>query len=140
MARIYVETSIARFYYEVRSELEMVARRNWTREWFDISSGTDELVTSAAVLQELERGDFPGRKDAIDLILGLLPLAITDRVLEIVDEYISQKLMPLDPAGDALHLALASCHDCDFLVTWNCRHLALLRHFISNSLREDIFI
>ena len=86
MARIYVETSIARFYYEVRSELEMVARRNWTREWFDISSGTDELVTSAAVLQEVERGDFPGRKDAIDLILGLLPLAITDRVSEIADE------------------------------------------------------
>ncbi len=32
--------------------------------------------------------------------------------------------MPTDPAGDALHLALASYHKCDFLVTWNCRHLA----------------
>ncbi len=129
MARIYVETSIASFYFEVRSEPEMVARRNWTREWFDLSSGADELVTSAAVLQELERGDFPGRKDAIDLILGLLPMAITDRVLEIVDEYISQRLMPLDPAGDALHLALASHHNCDFLVTWNCKHLANANKF-----------
>ena len=124
MSRIYVETSIASFYYEVREEPDMVARRNWTREWFDTASQADELVTSAAVLQELERGEFPGREDAIALTLGLTPLAISDRVLEIVDEYISRKLMPLDPAGDALHLALASYHGCDFLVTWNCRHLA----------------
>jgi hypothetical protein len=34
------------------------------------------------------------------------------------------KLMPADPGGDAMHLALASYHKCDFLVTWNCRHLA----------------
>jgi len=37
--------------------------------------------------------------------------------------------MPTDPAGDALHLALASYHKCDFLVTWNCRHLANANKF-----------
>ena len=37
--------------------------------------------------------------------------------------------MPADPAGDALHLALASFHRCDFLVTWNCRHLAKANKF-----------
>lgn len=31
---------------------------------------------------------------------------------------------PYVPAGDALRLALASYHKCDFLVTWNCEHLA----------------
>jgi len=35
MARIYVETTIPSFYHEVRSEPEMVARRNWTREWWN---------------------------------------------------------------------------------------------------------
>jgi hypothetical protein len=37
--------------------------------------------------------------------------------------------MPADPAGDALHLALASYHKCDFLVTWNCQHLANANKF-----------
>jgi hypothetical protein len=129
LARIYVETTIASFYFEVRSEPEMIARKNWTREWFDEAIQTEELVTSAAVLQELQGGNFPGKADAIQWILALAPLAINDRVLEIVDEYIIRRLMPLDPAGDALHLALASHHACDFLVTWNCRHLANANKF-----------
>ena len=37
--------------------------------------------------------------------------------------------MPADPAGDALHLALASFYKCDFLVTWNCLHLANANKF-----------
>ena len=42
---------------------------------------------------------------------------------------LAHRLMPKDPAGDALHLALASHHRCDFLVTWNCRHLANANKF-----------
>ena len=49
----------------------MVSRRLWTREWFDISNQVDELVTSAAVIEELERGDFPGREEAIELVTPL---------------------------------------------------------------------
>ena len=37
--------------------------------------------------------------------------------------------MPDDPVGDALHLAIASYHKCDFLLTWNCRHLANANKF-----------
>ena len=129
MHRIYVETTIPSFYHEVRSVPEMVARRKWTRDWFDVASKTDELVTSAAVLIELERGLFPGRADAIDMIADLIPLAITDEVERIVEEYISRLLMPSDPSGDALHLALASFYECDFLVTWNCKHLANANKF-----------
>ena len=50
-------------------------------------------------------------------------------VVEIVEAYIHHKVMPADPAGDALHLALASYHRCDFLVTWNCKHLANANKF-----------
>ena len=124
MSRIYVETTIPSFYFEVRTEPTMVSRRLWTREWFDASNQVDELVTSSAVLEELERGTFPGREDAMDLIAGLAPLPIIDAIREIVHEYIARLLMPADPSGDALHLALASYYGCDFLVTWNCKHLA----------------
>ncbi len=129
MSLIYIETTIPSFYHEVRSDPTNVARREWTREWYDVAIQTDDLATSAAVLQELLRGEFPGKSSAVAMITALDALPITDRVLEIVDEYIARQLMPQDPAGDALHLAIASYYACDFLVTWNCKHLANANKF-----------
>jgi 4-amino-4-deoxy-L-arabinose transferase-like glycosyltransferase len=63
-------------------------------------------------------------------LVSKLPLvAINQAVAEIASTYIAHSVMPADPAGDALHLALASYHKCDFLVTWNCRHLANANKF-----------
>ena len=130
MARIYIETTIASFYYEVRTGPEMVARRNWTRRWFDAANaGSDELVTSLAVEAELEAGGFPGKADALALIANLPLVDLNDSVAEAVDAYISHRVMPNEPTGDALHLAAASFHRCDFLVTWNCRHIANANEF-----------
>jgi len=129
MATHYVETSIPSFFYEVRTEAEMVARRNWTRRWWDSLPSSDELVTSPAVIDELRRGEFPGQSDALALIQPFPVLEITDAIGEIVEAYIKHQLMPADPFGDALHLALASHHRCDFLVTWNCKHLANANKF-----------
>ena len=129
MATQYVETSIPSFYFEVRSEPAMVARRDWTRQWWDSLSVVDELVTSPAVVDELVRGVFPGKGDALALMKALPVLEITDAIEEIVEAYIAHQLMPADPFGDALHLALASYHRCDFLVTWNCKHLANANKF-----------
>ena len=130
MSRIYVETSIASFYFEVRDDAEMVARRNWTRRWFDAAlDGTEHIVTSLAVIAELERGEFPGKHEALELFSRLPVEDVTDEVLEIAEAYIAHKVMPNDPAGDALHLAIASYHKCDFLVTWNCKLLANANKF-----------
>jgi predicted nucleic acid-binding protein len=129
MAIYYIETTIPSFYFEVRPEPDMVARRDWTRRWYDATINTDRVVSSAAVLAELENGDFPGRDDSLRLLDELELLSIDSAVSEIVEAYTHHKLMPVDPFGDALHLALASYHRCDFLVTWNCQHLANARKF-----------
>jgi hypothetical protein len=127
--RAYVETSIPSFYFEARVAADMVARREWTRSWWALASDAVELVTSLAVIDELERGDFPARQDCLRLVSGLPVLAIEPPVLEIVEAYIRHRVMPADPAGDALHLAVASYHRCDFLITWNCKHLANANKF-----------
>lgn len=127
--RIYVETTIPSFYFEPRSDAEMVARREWTRRWWAGAGDIYELVTSAAVVEELSRGDFPARQDCLRLIEHLPLVPMEQAVAEIVRTYIAQKVMPRDPVGDALHLALASHHRCDFLVTWNCHHLANANKF-----------
>lgn len=130
MARIYLETTIASFYHEVRPEPEMVARRNWTRRWFDAARvSSDEIVTSLAVEAELLAGDFPNRKAALALVAELPLVDLNEAVAEVVDAYIAHQVMPRDPQGDALHLAAAAFHRCDFLVTWNCRYLANANKF-----------
>lgn len=128
-ATVYVETSIPSFYHEIRTDPEMLARRQWTREWWQHARTRYELVTSPAVVSELERGDYPGRAACLELIAALPLLAVEPAVVEIAETYIARQVMPADPAGDALHLALASFHRCDFLVTWNCQHLANANKF-----------
>jgi hypothetical protein len=107
----------------------MVARRTWTRQWWDEQRFAFGLFSSDAVVDELERGDHPVRERALSLIEPLELLPIESEVVEVVAAYIQHKLMPDDPLGDALHLALASYHKCDFLLTWNCRHLANANKF-----------
>jgi predicted nucleic acid-binding protein len=107
----------------------MVARRDWTRDWWDNHRQDYLLVTSEAVLDELTRGDFPNKENALLLIKDVSLLEIDDPVTEIVEAYVRHKLMPQNPLGDALHLALASYYKCDFLLTWNCKHLANANKF-----------
>lgn len=128
-AKVYIETSIPSFFFETRAEPEMVARRDWTRQWWNEVGSRYWRLTSPAVLDELERGEFTTKKRCLELV-GELPLVpIEPPVSEIVEAYIRHQVMPNDPLGDALHLALASYHKCDFLLTWNCRHLANANKF-----------
>ncbi|MEK9148772.1 MAG: type II toxin-antitoxin system VapC family toxin [Candidatus Desantisbacteria bacterium] len=127
--RVYIETSIPSFYHEIRTEPEMIARRSWTREWWEQQSYHYELVTSLAVIEELERGDYPTKSAALALMKSIPILPVEEPIPEIVEAYIARKLMPDDVAGDAFHLAMASYHQCHFLLTWNCQNLANANKF-----------
>jgi hypothetical protein len=120
----YVETTIPSFFHTTRRAPTARARRTWTRLWWHHAPARYHLVTSEAVLDELREGDYPSRAAALALIDRLPRLSLSPAIGDIATAYIRHRLMPADPAGDALHLALASFHRCDFLVTWNCRHLA----------------
>jgi hypothetical protein len=84
-----------------------------------------QLVTSFVVEEELRLiPDANRRNAALTLILPLEQVIYTPAVAEIVEVYLAHKLMPHEGLGDAAHLALASYHECDMLITWNCKHLA----------------
>lgn len=63
-ARVYVETTIPSFNHEVRTSPDIVARRDWTRQWWENAPEQYELVTSPAVLDELAGGLPERRRDA----------------------------------------------------------------------------
>ena len=127
--RVYIETSIPSFYFEARIEPEMIARRNWTRDWWDHQARKYDLVTSLAVIEELSDGNYPNKKNVLGLMKDVTIIPVDEEIIEIVDAYIAHKAMPKDPRGDALHLAMATYHKCDFLLTWNCQHLANANKF-----------
>lgn len=108
----------------------MAARQNWSRRWLEAAlAGPDELVSSLAVQAELEAGAYPNQAEMLALLARLPLLELNEAVAEVVDAYIAHQVMPKDPAGDALHLAAASFHRCDFLVTWSCRPIANANKF-----------
>lgn len=108
--KVYIETSIPSFYYEERPEPDMVARKLWTRQWWEQSGSYYSLVTSVAVLDELRQGTYPNKTAVLDLVNTLPLIPVTQEIVEIVQTYIQHHVMPQDPVGDALHLALASYH------------------------------
>jgi predicted nucleic acid-binding protein len=121
---VYIETTIPSFYHSMRSTPEMIAVGQWTRDWWDGESFRYQLVTSRAVLKELEQGEHRNKSEKLAMLRNIPLLAINTPVAEIVEIYIQRKIMPANATGDALHLALASFYNCDYLLTWNCKHIA----------------
>lgn len=107
----------------------MVARRHWTRQWWGQCSGRYRLLTSEGVIAELQEGKYETQVEAIGLMQNVLRLDVVDDIANIIDVYLANHLMPKERLGDALHLALASYHKCDFLLTWNCSHIANANKF-----------
>ena len=121
---VYIETTIPSFYYECREETLFLAMRQWTREWWSDDKNSYRCFTSDAVITELEGGSHPNKEQKVALLDEVELLEINYSIEEIVEVYISNYLMPKDDLGDALHLAIASYYKMDFLLTWNCQHLA----------------
>ena len=119
---IYIETTIPSYYCDDRPALAADIAR--TREWWDSERDAYECFISAIVMEELSAGNYPGRSDCLALVAGVPLLDVTEEVLDIAEVYRDRQLMPASPSADALHVAVASCYRMDYLLTWNCRHLA----------------
>jgi predicted nucleic acid-binding protein len=127
---VYIETSIPSFYHENRTSIAAVARREWTRTWWNTQRSNFEVFTSEAVYSELEKAPKPKQEQCLELLNGIALLQIEEEVATIVETYIAHKIMPQNALGDALHLAITSYYECDYLLTWNCRHIANASKFV----------
>lgn len=124
MPSVYIETTVPSYYHETRFSPHAAAWRDVTRQWWDRHRRRYDLCTSRFVLAGLARAPAPKGGRARSLLKGLAVLDEPPGLEEVVVYYIERKLTPAEAGGDAVHLALASMHSMDFLLTWNCRHLA----------------
>ena len=122
--RIYVETSIISYLASRLSRnLVGAARQQLTQEWWDTRSNY-ELYISEVVARECAAGDPDAAKKRLDAIDGLTLLRTTPEAVGISKALVEHHIIPVKAAEDALHIAIATVHAMDFLLTWNCKHIA----------------
>ena len=119
---VYIETTVPSYYCDERTA--HVNEINRTREWWDTERDTYECFISPVVLEELQGGDYPNKQKCLELVGDLPVLLLHPDIRDIARAYRQRALMPLDPAADSVHLAIASYYQMEYLLTWNCKHLA----------------
>lgn len=115
-------------------QLALVAKQQATQDWWDGGCSGLEVVTSLETLDEIAKGDPEKAQERLNLVSELPVLEVTDDVADIADELVDSGIVPKKVASDAVHIAVASVHAVEFLVTWNFRHIAnpFLRDRIRN--------
>ena len=120
--KVYLDSTVPSYYFDEREALRTFT--DITRKWWSEMSGYYELYISDAVLQELNNGNYPRKDEIIRLVSTIQLLPLAPDLEQVVEFYISNYVMPRSLVGDALHLAYASYFDIQYLLTWNCNHLA----------------
>ena len=125
METIYIETTIVSYLVANPSrELILAAHQKITQEWWREERGHYRSVTSEEVLREVSRGDPAMSRRRMEALSEIAVLRVDDAVRLLAKELVSEQLLPPAAVSDALHAAVASSHQVDYLLTWNCRHLA----------------
>jgi hypothetical protein len=76
------------------------------------------------VIEEAARGDAGAAQRRLDLLDGIPVLSVLEAAETLARSFLSEAALPIKAALDAVHVALAATHGMDFLVTWNCKHIA----------------
>ena len=120
MVSIYLETSVVGAYLDRGESF----RRDLTMRWWEHEMKNFRAFVSPLVTRELERTREPYRRSYLALIKNLPQLEVTEEATILGDGYVARGIFQRKYLGDALHVALASFHKVDYLVTWNFGHLA----------------
>ncbi len=122
---LYLDTSIIG-YLTIRPSTNLITASNSviTQNWWDTRRQNFTLYISEVVLEELARGDQEIATKRLDLINELPLLALNEAVEELAQQFLIKSNLPPKASDDALHIALATVYKLDYLLTWNCKHIA----------------
>lgn len=123
-AKVYVETTIVSYLAASPSrDLVVAAHQQITREWWE-RRDRFELFVSQAVVEEAARGDVAAAARRAALLNGIPVLELGTEVHEFASRLLRTNIIPAKALIDALHIAVAVINRVDYLVTWNCVHIA----------------
>lgn len=122
--KIYLDTSVPNAYFDEKNSLRKeITKRFWKRfEEYDV-------FISDLVLAEInDIGDEGKKKDLVTLLGGIKILSSKeDEIKALAQEYVSRRIIPIKHIEDAIHIAVASFHSMDVLISWNFEHIVKLK-------------
>ena len=125
METVYIETSIVSYLVADPSrDLVTAANQQVTRDWWQQRREGFVCVVSQEVLAEASRGDPEQVRRRLAVLTSLPRVALSEDAEELARLFLSTGCLPPKAARDAVHLAVATAIAADYLLTWNCRHLA----------------
>ena len=119
---VYLDTSIPSYLFDKRESTKTYIEI--TKAWWEQERHNFDLWISQETITELGQGNYPRQQETLECVSQLQVLPPDPQIANIVQVYLDNYLMPRVLKGDALHLAYASFYKMDFLLTWNCNHLA----------------
>jgi predicted nucleic acid-binding protein len=122
---IYIETSIFG-HLTARSTNNLIVAANIkiTQDWWNEHRSSFTLYASEIVENEAAKGDPTIAAQRLNLLQSLMLLELTEEAFELSQAFLSQSNLPPKASNDSLHIALATVYSLDYLLTWNCKHMA----------------
>ncbi len=135
MPSVYLETTIISYLASDPSrDLISAAHQQITHDWWKNYRQKFDLYISQVVLNEMSLGDPKVAEKRLELAQNIPFLALTPEVVELAKSLVTRGPLPKNAEDDALHISLAAVHGIDYLLTWNCKHIANL--FIQRDLEK----
>jgi len=122
---IYIETSIVSYLTSRPSQDPIIAgRQAITKLWWQEPQQNAVRFVSVLVIEEAQKGDPDAAASRLEMIAAIPVLTLSETAIIVADALVAGGAIPGAYRDDALHVALAAVHNMDFLLTWNCKHLA----------------
>jgi predicted nucleic acid-binding protein len=123
--RTYLDTSVISYVTNWPSrDIVTLAHQQISRDWWERHRSKFDLHISELVLYETGRGDPDAAHARLELISDLPVLKINPAARSLAEKIFGATTLPDKAGADALHVAVAAVNAMDFLLTWNCTHLA----------------
>ena len=129
MARVYLESSFVSYLTAAPRESRdpiAAAHQQLTIEWWSRRRADFDLVISQVVIDEIQMGDPSYAKSRLEVVSSLSRLLVTDQATTLAQNILAKGFLPQKAFPDALHIAIATVHQVEYLLTWNCKHIANL--------------
>ncbi len=122
---VYIETSILG-YLTARSTKSLILAANMeiTRDWWELRRKDFTLYISEAVLEEVAQGNPEIAAQRLEILHDFPSLALNQAVQGLASRFLARSNLPAKAEVDAIHIAAATVHGMDYLLTWNCKHIA----------------
>jgi len=122
--KVYIETSVISYLTARPSKNVIEAGHQQTTYLFWDRRSEFDLVASELVITECGAGDASAATRRLDALLAIPLLDITARSVDLAKGLVAAGIVPVRATEDAMHISIATVHFVDYLLTWNCRHIA----------------